>query len=333
MSTQALRGLYLMRNDVFDEVYGPENCRIIERQVLIEAPQLNADSIKSCPELLNNVDILLASWGCPPIDEDLLSHAPQLRAIFYAAGSVRALVSDAAWRRKLTVVTGKDVIAERVAEFAASIIYLSLKHFWHYERSAWRDRTWPQRRTVPGTVGSRVGLVSLGSVGQHLARQLSGSALQVVAYDPYVDDEALERIPSCSRVGLAELFSTSDVVSLHAPLNSETEHMVGNDLLNSMKNGATLVNTARGGLIEPIALVSVLKARPDLTAVLDVTEPEPLPPEHELFSLPNVVITPHIAGNVLLERRAIGHAIAEEVERFARGEPLQRAVTPDVHSA
>jgi phosphoglycerate dehydrogenase-like enzyme len=324
-----------MRDDVFDEVYDFDSRRLIERYVRIEAPQLDADALRKHPEVLEHVDILLASWGCPPVDEDLLSYAPDLRAVFYAAGSVRTVISTAAWERKLTVVTGKDVIAERVAEFAASIIYLSLKHFWYYERCAWQDRTWVQRRLVPGTVGSRVGLVSVGSVGKHLIAHLSRSALEVVAYDPYIERECFVRMGSCTPVSLEEVFSTSDVVSLHAPLNSETEHMVGHDLLGSMKHGATLVNTARGGLIDPEAMTAVLKARRDLTAVLDVTEPEPLPQGSELFSLANVIITPHIAGNVSSERRAIGHAIAEEVQRFALGQPLHLAVTPDrlVHGA
>lgn len=335
MSTKELRGLYVMRDDVFDDVYGPESRKTIEQHVRIEAPQLNADALTERPELLNNIDILVTSWGCPPINEELLSHAPHLRAVFYAAGSVRSVVSPAAWDRKLTVVTGKDVIAERVAEFATSVIHLSLKHVWYYERRAWLERTWVQRRPVPGTVGSRVGLVSLGSVAQHLAGHLSRSALEVVFYDPYLSSDVLARFGSCRPVSLSELFSTSDVVSLHTPLSSETRYMVNHDLLNSLKPGATLVNTARGALVDPDALVAVLRARPDLTAVLDVTDPEPLPPGSELFSLPNVVITPHIAGNVSLERRALGQVIAEEVQRFALGEPLRWAVTPDqlVHGA
>jgi phosphoglycerate dehydrogenase-like enzyme len=334
MTSELLRGLYLMHDEVFQDVYGPESQAAIERYVRVEAPQVDADGLRSHPEWLEGVDVLLASWGCPTIDADLLARAPRLRAVFYAAGSVRALVSQAAWDRGLVVVSAKDAIAERVAEFTTSVIYLSLKHFWSYERQAWQDKHWPQRRPVPGTVGTRVGIVSLGSVGRRVAERVASSALEVVAYDPYCGPEAFGEL-GCRPVDLAEMFSTSDVVSLHAPLGPETEGMVGGAFLSSMKDGATLVNTARGGLVDHVALASVLNARPDLTAVLDVTDPEPLPAGSELFGRANVVITPHIAGNVSLERRALGRAIAEEVRRFSLGEPLRWAVTASqlAHSA
>jgi phosphoglycerate dehydrogenase-like enzyme len=125
---------------------------------------------------------------------------------------------------------------------------------------------------------------------------------------------------------LEELFSSCDVVSLHAPLLPETTGIVGHSLLALLRPGATIINTSRGGIIDQAALVDVLERRPDLTAVLDVVEPEPLPSGSRLFDLPNVVMTPHIAGNIARERRALGRAMAEEVKRLASGEALQWVV-------
>jgi phosphoglycerate dehydrogenase-like enzyme len=128
-------------------------------------------------------------------------------------------------------------------------------------------------------------------------------------------------------VGLPELFATSDVVSLHAPLLPATRGMIDDKLLSTMKPDATLVNTARGGLIDEPALIDVLTRRPDLFAVLDVTDPEPPVAGSPLFTLPNVVVTPHLAGSLGAERRRQGQAMADELERFVTGEPLRHEVT------
>lgn len=332
--TGSLRGLYVMREDVFCDVYGPEERRAIERYVTADPRPLDEAALRAHPGYLEDVDVLLASWGCPRLDAGLLGHAPRLRAVFYAAGSVQSVVTPAVWERDIAVVSAKQGIAERVAEFAASVIFLSLKHFWRYQQAIRAEQAWVQRWPVPGTVGSTVGLVSLGSVGHMVARRLADGELNVVAYDPYASRETARRA-ACALVDLEELFATSDVISLHAPLLPETTGMIGAGLLAAMKKGATIINTSRGGVLDHDALVTLLASRPDLTAVLDVTDPEPPPPGSALYSLPNVVMTPHIAGNLSRERRALGRGVACEVERFARGEALQWAVRPNslAHSA
>jgi len=332
--TAPLRGLYVLREDVFDDVYGPDERQEIEKYVTVPSGPLSEAALRARPEVLADVDVLLSSWGCPRLDAELLGHAPRLRAVFYAAGSVRNVVTQAVWDRGIAVVSAKQGIAERVAEFAASLIFLSLKHFWRYQQAIRTERAWVKRWPVPGTVASTVGLVSLGSVGHLVARRLAGSQLHVIAHDPYASPEGAARA-DCTLVDLGELFATSDVVSLHAPLLPETAGMIGARLLAGMKEGATIINTSRGGVLDHDALVTVLTGRPDLTAVLDVTDPEPPPPGSALYTLPNVVMTPHIAGNLSRERRALGRGIAREVERFAAGETLHWSVQPSsmAHSA
>lgn len=332
--TAPLRGLYVMHDDVFDDVYGPAERQAIERYVAVRPGHIDGAALLASPQCLADIDVLLTSWGCPQLNEELLAHAPRLRAVFYAAGSVQKLVTQAVWERDIAVVSAKHGIAERVAEFATSIIFLSLKHFWRYEHAIRAEGAWVRRWPVPGTVASTVGLVSLGSVGHLVAERLAGSDLSVVAYDPYAADGLAERA-NCALVALDQLFEMSDVVSLHAPLLPDTAGMISAQLLASMKEGATLINTSRGGVLDHEALVTVLAERPDLTAVLDVTDPEPPPPGSPLYSLPNVVMTPHIAGNLSRERRALGRGIAREVERFARGETLRWSVRPSslAHSA
>jgi phosphoglycerate dehydrogenase-like enzyme len=329
LAHERLRGLYVMDEGLLDEVYGPGERRQIEEYLEISEGCQDASALRAHPELLEGVEVLVSSWGCPRLDAELLSAAPKLRAVFYAAGSVQRIVTAESWAREIVISSAKGAIATRVAEFTASLITLSLKHFFRYERDIRSLRAWVQQRSeAPGTVHSVVGLVALGSVGRLVAQRLVGSDLTVLGYDPLADEEQAQKV-ECTLVGLEELFANSDVVSLHAPLLPETRGLVDVNKLRSMKLGATLINTARGGLIDQEGMIDVLKSRPDLTAVLDVTEPEPPEAGSELFELANVVMTPHIAGPVFRERRTLGVAMMDEVRRYVRGERLQFAVRKD----
>ena len=148
--------------------------------------------------------------------------------------------------------------------------------------------------------------------------------LQVLLYDPYVTPLA-SRDLGASKVGLSELVSRSDVVSLHAPLLTDTRHMIGARELALMRDGATLINTARGGLVDQAALVSELE-RGRLFAILDTTEPEVLPDDSPLYTLPNVFLTPHIAGSLGNETQRLADYIVAEIERFAKGAALKHLV-------
>lgn len=315
-----------MRPAIYDEVYGEEARRRIDDVAAMA--YLDTASLTNHLEPLADVDILVSSWGAPRLDQRLLEAAPRLRAVFYGAGSLRPVVTEAFWERGIPIVSAREGIAQRVAEFALAQIYLSLKHVWHYQRTMRESHRWVARRPAPGVIGSTVGLVSLGAVGRRVAQGLAGSELSVVVHDPYAAADTLASL-GARQASLEEVFATTDVVSLHTPLLSETRQLIGTALLASMKQGATLVNTARGGLIDHEALAGVLAEREDLTAVLDVTDPEPLDEDSPLFDLPNVVLTPHIAGNVGRERQALGRAIAEEVVRFSRGEPLKWLVSQE----
>jgi phosphoglycerate dehydrogenase-like enzyme len=143
--------------------------------------------------------------------------------------------------------------------------------------------------------GSTVGLVSLGMVGRLVRERLRPFDLRVVACDPYVTSEEAH-VLGVDLIPLEDLFASSEVVSLHAPWLPETEGMIQGSHLASMKRNATLINTSRGAVVREAEMVEILEARPDLWAVLDVTHPEPREPGSRLYDLPNVVLTPHIAG-------------------------------------
>jgi phosphoglycerate dehydrogenase-like enzyme len=182
------------------------------------------------------------------------------------------------------------------------------------------------RSLIPGAYHSKVGLVALGAVGRATARLLKSFDIRVLAYDPFLPTEHAQEL-GVTLVSLETLFEQSDVVSIHAPWIPETERMIGKSLLVRMKNGATLINTSRGAVIAEDELCEILSERTDLSAVLDVTHPEPPSPDSPLRSLPNVLLTPHIAGSMQRECSRMGDWMADELGRFSRSEPLHHTVS------
>ncbi|ADB29992.1 D-isomer specific 2-hydroxyacid dehydrogenase NAD-binding protein [Kribbella flavida DSM 17836] len=319
-----LNGLYVMDLARFPDVYGDEERAAIEQQLQITAPPLAPAELT--PALLADVDVLVTAWGGPQLTAELLAFASRLQLVLYGAGSVRSIVTPESWARGIRVTTANEVIAASVAEFTLAQVLYALKHGWRYVLgSRARHESLPRASNEPGADGSVVGLMSLGATGRATARLLGRHELTLQAYDPYVDPAVAADL-GVRLVSLEELFATSDVVSLHAPVLPDTRKVVSAELLGSMKHDATLINTARGALIDEDALVSVLQERLDLFAVLDVTDPEPPLPGSPLFSLPNAVVTPHLAGTLNTERRRQGRLMAEELARFLAGEPLQHEV-------
>lgn len=180
---------------------------------------------------------------------------------------------------------------------------------------------------MPGAYRSRVGLWGLGHIGRLVAAHLAHFDVEILATDPVTSPDAARRA-GVRLVPVEELFATCHVVSLHAPLLPETRGTIGERLLNSLGPGATLVNTARGALIDETAAARTLRARPDLTAVLDVTHPEPPAPDSPLFTLPNVVLTPHLGGALGAERHRLGQLVLDELHRFTQDRPLHHAIDP-----
>jgi phosphoglycerate dehydrogenase-like enzyme len=297
-----------MRSDLADEVYGRGERAAIAR-------------LASITRNVGDADVILASWGCPTMDAAFLDSAPRLRLVLYAAGSVRAFVTDAFWERGVRVSGAYALNAVSVAEYTLAAILFSLKHGWRLIREPDGSRS-----NIPGAFNTTIGLVSLGAVGRLVRRRLRPYQLRVVAYDPTLTVDEARRL-GVQAVDLAELFRVSDVVSVHTPLLPETRGMVTGDHIASMRPGATLINTARGAIVREAELIAVLERRSDLQAVLDVTDPEPPVPGSPLLRLRNVVRTPHIAGAIGAERRRLGRGMVEELRRYVRAEPLRWELT------
>lgn len=279
-------------------------------------------------DMLRQTEVIFSGWGAPRMDAEFLSHVPKLRAIFYAGGSVRYFITDAVWQRGIRVTTAQAINAIPVAEFAVAAVLLGLKRFWHYTQVTRATKDFPVDRPMPGAFGSTVGLVSYGTIARLVRHRLRSHELQVIVYDPFLSEDEARR-EGVRKAGLDELFASADAVSVHTPHLTETVGLIQGRHFDAMRPGALFLNTARGEIVDEPAMIAALRRRPDLTAVLDVTAPEPPAKDSPLYTLPNVMLTPHIAGSVGRECQRMGSAMVDEYERFRAGQPLCWEITAD----
>lgn len=324
-----MKGIYILDPHPYKVIYGPQEREDISKLIDIYAPPQTRETIKNNPEVLRDADVIMSGWGGPKMDEDFLAAAPNVKALFYGAGSVKGLVSDAAWERGIIITSAYAANAVPVAEYTLSQILFCLKRGWQMAMMIKRDGAYPHPRpTVPGAYRTTVGIVSLGMIGRKVCELLKNFDMKVIAYDPFASaqDAAELGVELCS---LDELFARSDVVSLHTPWLKETEGMITGAHFESMKEGATFINTSRGAVVNEPQMIDVFNKRPDLFAVLDVTYPEPPQPGSPLYTMPNVILTPHIAGSMDLECNRLGRYMVEELQRYLNGEPLKWNITKE----
>jgi len=301
----------------------------ISAHVRILGPDIPGTEWEAHAERLGRAEVIMSTWGMPPLTPDFLATATNLKAVFYAAGSVKCFATGEAYERGILICSARMANAQPVAEYAAAVIVLSLKQFWAYSRTLRESRMWSRTIPVAGTYHSTIGLVSLGATGRQTAERLSHLDCNMIAYDPNVEQESVSDL-GVDMVSLETLFQLSDVISIHAPLLAETRGMIDARLLGMMKPRSTLINTSRGGVIAERDLCSILQLRPDLTAVLDVADPEPPDPGSPLFRLPNVVMTPHISGSMSKEIEMMGKWMADELVRFISNRPLAHQVSQEL---
>lgn len=283
-------------------------------------------------DLLARAQVILGHWGCPRIDASVLDRAPDLGLVAYAAGTLKEVVTADVFTRGLRVTSGADANAAPVAEFTLGAILLAGKDaFWRRElaRDLGLFGTKPTPEVPIGNYDKTIGIIGASLVGRRVIDLLRPFPhLSVVLYDPFVTEEAADAL-GVTKVELDELCATADIVSIHAPDLPSTRHMIAGPQLAAMRTGATLINTARGALVDHNALLAEVDGG-RLSAILDVTDPEPLPAGHPLLALPNVVVTPHLAGSEGTElRRMTAHAV-EEIRRWVASEPPRNGITPDM---
>ncbi|MGJ8653605.1 MAG: hydroxyacid dehydrogenase [Opitutaceae bacterium] len=321
------KAVFMLGSDAYEMIY-PTRIRESLGQLLeIVEPPYFTDSKQLKLSGLEDVEIVLSGWKMRSMDQEFLDAMPKLKAVFYGAGTIRYIVTPEFWRRDILISSAYAVNAVPVAEYTLSTILLSMKRFWKYANMAkvgqgWEDYTRPS----PKAWSNKVGLVSCGMVARETIKLLRQFNLDVSVYCPFLTACEADNL-GVSRATLKDVFRESDVVSLHTPNLPETKGLIGREHFSIMKQDATFINTARGQVIREEELIEVASERSDLHFILDVTNPEPPSEDSLLLSLPNVVLTPHIAGSMGVETERLGAAVVDEVKRYLDEEPLKWAIT------
>ncbi|MFF4252372.1 hydroxyacid dehydrogenase [Streptomyces sp. NPDC001663] len=323
------QALFAMTAENLPLVFPPEVLARLRESVDID-PDLVAEDFTDprVREALARTEILVTGWGCPRLDAAVLDAAPKLRAVLHSAGSVKGFAAPEVWRRGIAVSSAAVANAIPVAEYTLAMILLAGKGLLGARERLRTERAHPGWGVVPGigNHGRRVGVIGASRIGRRVIELLAPFDLRVSLTDPYVAELRAAEL-GVSLLPLDDLLRTSDIVTVHAPETPRTHHLIGRRGLALMPDGSTLINTARGGLVDHDALVDELRAG-RLNAVLDVTDPEPLPGDSPLYDLPNAFVTPHLAGSQGNELSRLGMTVAEEAARLRAGGDLAHPVDP-----
>jgi phosphoglycerate dehydrogenase-like enzyme len=318
-----------------DRFYPPElRARLEElgEVVLLPTPDyLLADQSR---ELIGRAEAIVTAWFSPQVDKAVLEAAPSLKAVVHSGGSVKPVATKDCYDHGVVISSQAWANAYPVAEYSTAMIVLSAKGVFRAQRMYRSGRTAfdvPTELSGYGAYRRQVGLIGASTIGRQVLGLLQHYDLDIVVSDPTLKAEQAADL-GARLLSLDELLAGSAVVSLHAPLLPSTVGMIGARELALISDGATFINTARGALVDQDALVAEL-ATGRFDAVLDVTDPEVPSPESALWGLPNLVLTPHVAGAAGTELFRLGASAVDEVARVLRGEPLLHGVPADRYDA
>jgi phosphoglycerate dehydrogenase-like enzyme len=319
-----------------------DHCFAAKDLARLEAHQLTFPESSSPEELHQNFekhasdcDALVTGWSTPPLTEAMLDHAKRLQVIVHSAGSIKHLLPDNVWQRNLRIATCNGALALGVAESTLAMILAGLKGFFP-ARDWTRAGHWHEEKRGAGFFGNEyfhvrepfeitVGVIGASKTGRHLIELLRPFEIEVLVFDPYLSEADAAQL-NVRPVSLETLMRESDVVSLHAPALPSTRHMLKAEHFRAMKDGAIFTNTARGMIVDEAALVTELQTGRIFTFI-DVTDPEPPALDHPFRLLPNVVLTPHLAGHRSNGTRRQGRSAVEQLLEFASGQTMHGEIT------
>ena len=322
-----MRAAYLTDGDrVVELVYSDSTQkRLSELFDFYDGVYTSADSDK-----IPDVECIFSSWGMPCYtEEEIKRYFPKLKVVFYAAGSVQDFARPFL-NLGIPVLSAWLANSVPVIEYTVAQIILANKGFFQANRklTSLENRKVSQMYglTFPGNYDTPVGLIGLGAIGAGVANMLKAYRLKVYAYDPFASDEKLAAL-GVERMSLEDIFTKCQTISNHTANVPETVGMLNKKYFDLMKDNATFINTGRGAQVVEEDLINALIEKPDRTAVLDVTDPEPPVEGSPFYSMPNVYLTPHMAESANEECKRMGEYMLSEAERFVKGEDFKYSVT------
>lgn len=279
--------------------------------------------------VIGEYDGLITGWGSPRLTDEVLNAASRLRIVAHSAGSVKAYIPEAVLKRGIMVSSAAIAMSPAVAEFSLILVFLGLRPVHHYDHGMRHGRRTWDNAAVTGLgrelAGAQIGVVGAGGIGRIFIRQLKALGADPWVFDPYLAEAAAAEL-GARKVTLDTLMTECPIVVNHAPTTPETHHMIGKRELGLMGDGGYLVNTARSWVIDQEALLAELQTG-RLRAALDVFDHEPLPLDHPLRSLPNVILTPHVAGATREGYYRQGDCAVRDISNAFAGNPLAHEVT------
>ncbi len=270
-------------------------------------------------EHIQGVQICITHWDTPVFTDAVLKNTDKLQMIAHAAGSVAGFITEAVYEKGIKVCSANTVMAKYVAEGVLTYMLASLRNIPAYDQ-AMKTGEWPTFGGYGTLYDSKIGLVGLGTTGAYLLDLLVPFHVEVNLYDPYITAEQVKKYSNVRLCPLDEVLSQSDIISIHASRTPETFHMLNENKLKLIRDGALLINTARGSLIDETALTIELEKK-RFNVVLDVYEVEPLPVQHAFRTMTNALLFPHKAAAPAREQMT--YAMIEEIKRFVDGESLK----------
>lgn len=311
-----------------NRIYTQELCARLKKTVDIDCDIIiSKDNISKYKELAQLADYAFSTWGMPSFsEEEIKEYFPNLKAVFYGAGSVQGFARPFL-NRCIAVHSAWAANAVPVAEYTVSQILLANKGFFQGCLMQSRgEHSTEFYASFPGNYDCKVGIIGAGMIGKLVIKLLKDYNIEVLVFDPFLNETeaSLLGVKKCS---LEDIFKDCQTISNHLANNNETKGMLNYDLFSKMKHNATFINTGRGAQVVEEHLIKVLCENPSMTAVLDVTDPEPPVKDSPFYSLPNVFLTPHIAGSSGNEVRRMGQFMIEELERIVNGEQVKYSVT------
>jgi phosphoglycerate dehydrogenase-like enzyme len=269
-----------------------------------------------------------------PIRKELLKRMPRLRVVSNMAVGVDNIDLAECTRRGIPVGNTPGALTDATADLTMSLLLAAARRLPESARDAREGRwkTWSPAGWLGADLrGASLGIIGMGKIGRAVAERARGFGIQIVFYDPSVGADGRPPLPDAESLSFDQLLRTSDFISLHCPLTPETRGLISNTALEKMKPSVILVNAARGPVVDTAALTRALAQGQIGGAALDVTDPEPLPPDHPLYQLPNCFIVPHIGSATHGTRRKMAEMACENLLAGLDGKRLPFCVNPEVY--
>lgn len=270
-----------------------------------------------------DADIIVCGWGSIKFTKDVTDRLPNLKMIAYAGGSMAGTVDESVYEKGIVTLTGNYIFAMSVAEGCLAYALCALRELERYMRQV-REGGWNENWTNRGLFGKRIGIDGFGEIAKNFVQMLKPFDMEILINSGHLTEEEAASY-GARKATREEIFETCDIVSLHMSLTPKTEKCITRELMEKLQPHALLINTARGSVVDDVAMEELL-AEGRFFAALDAHAQEPLPVDSRLRKLPNAMLIPHMGGPTIDMREYIICSFAKDIKAFAEGKPLKNEI-------